>query len=424
MRDQSAFGESSIRWSDLPLEISGRDRNILRALAERVRELAYRPIEEEKAKLWRAHNDLHETRPLIFCDPENGWNEILEPLGCEGELAQMWENRLRKECFWGDRMKDDRVISRFFNVYYAFTDTGWGKSETRVRTTENGSYTWIPALESYDEISALHHPETVVDHAATNRLMDLASDVFDGILEPRLKGLYWWSLGLTYVMVNMRGLERLMVDFYDHPGEVHSMMAFLRDGFLKKIDYLESNDLFTLNNDETYVGSGGFGYTDELPGQGFDGRVKAKDLWGFVESQETVSLSPAMFGEFIFPYQLPLMERFGLTCYGCCEPLHTRWHIIKEAKNIRRVSVSPWADIGSMAEMLGPDYIFSYKPNPAELAVKHPDEKAIRKNLREVIRAAKGCRVEIIMKDNHTLCNNPENITRWCAIAREEAERG
>ncbi len=35
----------------------------------------------------------------------------------------------------------------------------------------------------------------------------------------------------------------------------------------------------------------------------------------------------------------------------------------------------------------------------------------------------KGCRLEIVMKDNHTLGNNPQNATRWCQIAQEEAER-
>jgi hypothetical protein len=31
--------------------------------------------------------------------------------------------------------------------------------------------------------------------------------------------------------------------------------------------------------------------------------------------------------------------------------------------------------------------------------------------------------VELIMKDNHTLGGNPENLVRWVRIAREEIER-
>lgn len=56
--------------------ISRGDNDILRELACKVSELAARPIEDEKQKLWYNHNDLNPTRPLVFCDPEKGWNEI------------------------------------------------------------------------------------------------------------------------------------------------------------------------------------------------------------------------------------------------------------------------------------------------------------------------------------------------------------
>ena len=35
----------------------------------------------------------------------------------------------------------------------------------------------------------------------------------------------------------------------------------------------------------------------------------------------------------------------------------------------------------------------------------------------------RGCRVEVIMKDNHTIRNDPQRVIRWVRIAREEAER-
>jgi hypothetical protein len=31
--------------------------------------------------------------------------------------------------------------------------------------------------------------------------------------------------------------------------------------------------------------------------------------------------------------------------------------------------------------------------------------------------------VELIMKDNHTIGNRPENVVEWCRIAKEEALR-
>ena len=90
-------------------------------------------------------------------------------------------------------------------------------------------------------------------------------------LTVRLKTCWWWTLGMTWTLVNLRGLEQIMFDMVDNPDGLHRLMAFLRDGHLAKLDYLERNGLLSLNNDGTYVGSGGFGWTHELPAAGFDG---------------------------------------------------------------------------------------------------------------------------------------------------------
>ena len=200
-------------------------------------------------------------------------------------------------------------------------------------------------------------------------------------------------------------------------------MSILLKGHMHKLDFLEKNGLLSTNTD-SYIGSGGFGYTAELPADAPDGKnVRLADMWGFSESQETVGISPDLFKEFIFPYQLPLLERFGLNCYGCCEPLDKRWHIVRDIPRLRRVSVSPWANLRAMAENLGNRYVYSLKPNPAYLAVPAIDEDGIRKSLREAMEIARSCRLEVIMKDNNTICNNPENVIRWTRIAKEEAGR-
>jgi hypothetical protein len=208
---------------------------------------------------------------------------------------------------------------------------------------------------------------------------------------------------------------------YDYPDEVHKTMSFLRDGTLNLIDYLENSNLLSLNNDGSYVGSGGFGYTYELPSADFKGKVLSKDMWGFAESQETVGVSPDMFEEFIFPYQFDILKRFGLNCYGCCEAIENRWHLIKEIPNLRRVSVSPWANHSVMANYLKNEFIFSMKPNPSYIAISNPDFETIKRDLKAALKITKDCRVEVIMKDNNTLGNNPDNAIQWVRIAKELA---
>ncbi|MFQ6066243.1 MAG: hypothetical protein ACE5K3_03075 [bacterium] len=425
MTDQTQATLAQKTVSPDKLVIAKKDREILRRLAGRVAELAARPMEDEKRDLWYRHNALETTRPLIFCDPENGWNEIITPeqVECGGELAREWEMILRKEIFWGESMGDDRVIEPYFDVPYVYTESDWGMHETKIGGEDGGSYTWDSPLKSYQDLSKLHFPHIYVDYEATNKVFSLAKKVWGDLLRVRLKGRWWWSLGMTWTLVNLRGLQQIMFDIYDYPNELHQLMSILRDGTLAKLDFLEEKGLLSLNNDGTYVGSGGFGYTRQLPQKDFDGKtVRTRDLWGFCESQETTTFSPDMFAEFIFPYQLPILERFGLNCYGCCEPLDQRWHVVKNTPRLRRVSVSPWANLTDMAEKLGDEYIYSMKPHPGDLAVPSLNEERIRTGLRRALQIIGNCRVEIIMKDNHTIGGNPQNVIRWCQIAREEAE--
>jgi hypothetical protein len=142
-----------------------------------------------------------------------------------------------------------------------------------------------------------------------------------------------------------------------------------------------------------------------------------------LESQETVGVGPDQFAEFVFPYQKAIGERFGMVYYGCCEPLNGRWHVIKNLQNLERVSVSPWANEEAMAEACGTRIVYSRKPSPALISTTVFDEAAIRADLRRTLDVAHGCRLEIIMKDVHTLNNEPDRIARWVRIAREEAEK-
>lgn len=407
------------------LRIGAADRETLRRLAAEVAELAARPAEQGKRDLWYRHNALEPTRPLIFCDPENSWREILPPncLTCEGDLARGWEWHLRREIFWGREMRDDRVIQPFFPIGYVYSETDWGMHEIKIGGEQGGSYVWEAPLKDYAEMPRLRFPRITVDYEATLRHLALANETIGDLLPPRLKTSWFWTLGMTWTLVNLRGLEQIMLDMVDHPDHLHRLMAFLRDGTMARLDFLEQNALFSLNNDGTYVGSGGFGWTRELPAPDFDGAVRCRDLWGFAESQETVGVSPPMFAEFVLPYQIPLLERFGLNCYGCCEPLDTRWRYVQTIPRLRRVSVSPWSDLRRMAENLQDRYIFSWKPNPAYLAMETFEEESVRRILREGMEITRGCCVEVIMKDCHTIRNDPQRVIRWVQIAREEAQR-
>jgi len=423
---QTAAGYSELKSIHTKFHFTKAETDTLRTLAARVGEIAARPIMAEKAKLWTLHNDLKTDTPLVFIDPENGWNEIIRPdtLLSQDPLARGWEMALRKQIYWAEEMKDDKVIESFFDVPYSYSNDGWGLPIIKIGGENGGSYMIKQAIEDYErDFPKLHHPRFTIDPSESERVMDLALRIFDGILTVRRKNVWWWTLGMTWNFIDLRGLEGFLCDLIEEPQWVHRMMNLLCEGKLRMLDELEQGGLLALNTGGTYVGSGGFGFTTELPSEGFDGHVMTKDMWGFCESQETVAVSPDMYGEFICPYYKRVLERFGLNCFGCCEGYDTRWKYTRLLPKLRRISVSPWADWATVPEYLGRDYIASVKLKPTPLASAHMDEEAVRHECRQAVELTKGSICEFIMKDNNTLGGNPRNATRWVEIMREEMDR-
>ena len=220
------------------------------------------------------------------------------------------------------------------------------------------------------------------------------------------------------------------MDMAADPGFVHETLAFIQRGYAHTLDEFESRNLLSLNNDRTYHSSGGNGYTDELPAEGFEpAQVRLRDMWGSAESQEMAQVSPAMHEEFALAYERPLLARLGLTGYGCCEDLTRKLDYVFQIPNLRRISIAPWADVDACAEKVGGRYIYSWKPNPAQL-VGAFDRRAVEAYVRHTVEACldNGCVLEIILKDTHTCENRPERFDEWLGIARgvidEAAEQG
>jgi len=424
---QTAAGLPSIKSMNESLVFEAHEKNRLRELAKRVAGIAALPVQAEKAKLWEKHNGLKTSQPLVFIDPENGWNECIpaDTLSCRTPMARVWEMFLRKQIYWFEVFKDDKVIEPYFDVPHSYSDTGWGVKLDKLGGEKGGAYKVVQAIKDYGEdFPMLHYPKIIIDWEESDKVLELAHDLFDDILTVRRKSIWWWSLGLTWEFINLRGLEDFLCDMIDWPEYVHKLMNLLCEGALNKLDILQKNGFLALNTGGTYVGSGGFGFSHELPGPEHDPqKITTMDMWGFVESQETSSVSPEMYNEFIFPYHKRIAERFGLNCYGCCEGFDLRWKYVKNLPRLRRISVSPWAKWETVGELLGKDYIASIKPNPSYLASAKMDEETVRGDIRKALECSRNGVPELIMKDNNTLGRNPRNAARWVEIAREEIEK-
>jgi len=413
------------------MTIGQQDRLILRDLAKCVAEIAALPEQAEKTRLWTVCNDLKPERAMVYADPQNGWSELDAAwlkLECESDEARAMEFALRRKIMRHEHIPDDFPILSRFNVGVRIKGAGYDDYGLKLGVTrsgqEGGAYRIEPAIKSEKDLGKLHFRPIQIDHEATERAVDKAEDIFGDILDVCKTGKTFWRYGLTRVLVHMRGLDQMMFDMYDNPELLHRLMGFLRYDFMREINLFEREKAISLNNNPDNVnGSGGLSPTTDLPGNDVNADVSVKNCICWGESQETVMVGPDQFDEFVLQYQLPLMERFGLVDYGCCEPLdHKLDLLINKVPHLRWVSVSPWADRELAAEKLGDDYVYVYKPNPSLICSPEPDWEQVEKEIRETLEIASGCPVHIVMKDTNTFCHQPERISRWARAAVRIAE--
>ena len=419
------------RTENSVVSLNRHDKNVLRDLVKRVVEIASLPEQAAKIRLWTACNDLNAERAMVYADPANGWSELEAAwieLQCEDRLLRQWEHRLRCKLLRHEHIPDDFPILNTFDIPTEVTgngedDYGLALKKAHSKCTD-GAYHIEPIINNDKDLQKLHYRPIQINHNTTDQNVDLAKELLGDILDVRKAGKTYWRYGLTRVLIHMHGLEEMMLNMYDNPGLIHRLMGFLRDDFLREIDLFERENAVGLNNKPDNVnGSGGLGPTTSLPGENFDGTPKIENsiCWG--ESQETISVSPRLFDEFVLQYQIPIMERFGLTDYGCCEPLDSRLDLlIAKIPNLRWVAVSPWADREVCRNKIGNKYVYVYKPNPATICSPEPNWDQAERDIRHTLSITKGCSVHIVMKDTSTFCNEPERITRWARMATRIAK--
>jgi len=403
-----------------------KDIRILRELAARVAEIAAKDVQEERCKMWRAHNAFERVRPPVVI--RGGYeDELVEPeLICEDLFFRGHEARLRSKILQ-DSFDDDFIIEPWLTLRARCVlppDGLWGVSATVKRAERHGlAYHVYAALESYDDMKKMKVPSHVIDEAATaedaERLHGAVGDIIAIHVDrgPEWKG---WNADISTNLGYLRGHEQMLYDMMDNPSELHALVSFMRDGILKAQREAEAAGDWTLGEHENQSVAYEKSLADPAPGAE---SVTRRELWGFFSAQEFASVSPELHEEFLLRYQMPIMENFGLTAYGCCEDLTNKIDMLRKIKNLRRISVTPFADAKRCAGQIRGDYICSYRPNPNIMAVEF-DAEAIGKLLRADMGefAANGCFVDICLKDVSTVGGDVGRLVKFAELARSIAE--
>ncbi len=321
---------------------------------------------------------------------------------------------------------DDRVTPDYYPMPYDTHFTLFNIPIKKHNSVGSVGHEFISVVEDLeDDYEKLQETDYGVDMESTMLKKQALEEVFGDILPVRLQMDCLYSVP-TQMIVHFMKMENMMFNIYDYPELFKEMMNRIADDTLAYYRMLEEKRLILPTTRGESLGQGSWCYNRELPGEE-EAKIRpltTRDVWGFMDSQETVGLSPEMFEEFIFPCYKKISEQYGLLSYGCCEPVDPIWeNCISKLENLRKVSISPWCNEEYMGERLkGSKTIFHRKPSPNYLGVGTVlDEEAVRESIRKTMKASEGCKLEITQRDVYTINNDPQKAKRYVDIIKAEA---
>ena len=346
---------------------------------------------------------------------------------CEDTFWHPVESFLRQAIFHSS-FNDDFIFEPWINVDAVYEtpspagDWEWGGIWGLPVTWHggqhglNGAGKWDPPLQDPEDLAKMKVPFHRINEEKTadkyNRINDALGDLITINLD-RGPIYRMWHADIATELAQIRGLEQIMWDMLDRPEWLHQLLSFMRDGILKAHKEAEENGDWGLCDHQNQA----MPYANELQDPVANTyKIARKDLWYYAAAQELTMVGPKQFQEFMLQYQIPIMEKFGLTAYGCCEDLTEKIDLIRNIPNLRRIGVSPFANVAKCAEQIGTDYVISYRPSPADMVSYDWNPQRIREIYKKDFLALRGTCFDITLKDVETVQSDPIRIKEWVKV--------
>jgi len=409
------------------LILPAADVTRLRELAKRKHEIAVLPLMEDRRKLWRDANDLKMSIPPIYIN-EICWNEIQEDslaLHCTHPFSRELEESILQELYCFDHDLGDVIVEDYLENPLVVYDSGFDIDEVvEVATTEFNSDIvsrhFNILIQDINDVEKIKEPKIIIDHERTQQYYEFMCELFDGIIDVVTVGARGlWFTPWDY-LIRVMGVEETMMNLALEPEFIEAVVERYVHCAMVRMQRYREEGIWASNNTAVRVGSGGYGNIsclDEPNNHLTD--CPTTQMWGCGNAQIFSGVSPDMHWQFSLQYEMKWLKQFGVTYYGCCEPLSGKMDIMDRIPNLRKISMSPWSDLNVAAERCRGQYVMSCKPTPAVFAGNSFDENEAKRNIMNILEATKGCSLELIMKDISTLHFRPQILWRWAAIARE-----
>ena len=421
----------------MPYELPATERDYLRTLARRQADIAALPIMERRKALWTAMNDaVPGARPPFAIETWTFDRDFLPGslLQCKSDYGRRLEQSFLRHIRHHELLDDDHVCPDtldmgwhvWCNEFGIAIKTEYVKDAEGVVTGYHFDHPIADLNDGFDRVK----PATFgVDRDATLAEKAFLEETFGDILPVTIQSGTYGNNNITQRLMRLMSMETFFMAMYDCPDVLTELLAMLRDNAKRMALWAEAEGLLVRNNGNQCTCGTCYNFTTLLPQPDADpARVRLRDMWAQMDSQETVGVSPHLFAELILPHYTELAELYGLVYWGCCEPADPIWETsLSRLPNLKAVSISRWADQAYMAEALdGTGIVFSRKPDPNLLGIhRELDEAAWRAEIRNTLAIVtpRSVPLEFVVRDVYSLQGNLAKVGRAVAIAREEIAR-
>ena len=407
------------------------DIEIIRGLAKEFAETAFSQKCFERIERYRAINAKELVRPpvLVFEVP---WGEINSDelkCFCQNDHYRHIEGMMRRDLFQFKYFEGDYTVRPYIASGVAVNNTGTGIAvKEKIINSTSGAYICaheyedvIPDEEALEKVQL---PVITHNQEVTDNNYNFYCELFNNIMPVRLGGVGLYFAAWDWIPI-YHGVNNTLCDLYDRPDFMHKMIEKFTQINEATLDQYEA--LNVLDGDALYIHCTPASTREsDLPNKDIKSqKVLLKDIWIRAMAQIFDVVSPEMHEEFDLKYTKRLFDRCGLAYYGCCEALDKKIYKLKQFKNLRRISITPWADVESAAEQTGGDYVFSYKPNPAFVAGSSFDPEPVRAEITRVLNACKRNKTpcEFVLKDISTVKNDHTRLTKWVETVNAVIEK-
>jgi hypothetical protein len=410
------------------ITLTDDEKTVLRTLGDEMAGIAALPVHAEKARLWTAVNDLKSVRSMVWIN-EIPWHEMNVndelTLQTTNPWARELEQKLRRTIYQWKHFPGDMIVNDYLECPLALHSTDFGIIEdVEIARTDARSDIYSRRfniqIKEPEDISKIKMPTVTHYEKTTAVIYETMCGLFKDIMPVRKVGqTHIWFTPWDY-LIRWWGVQEMMLDLMMRPDMVNAAVERMTDAWMTELDQFIQLNALSLDNNNTRIGSGGYGYISELPGEKYDpAKVLPHNMWGCSNAQIFSQISAEMHWEFALRHEMRWLQRWGVTYYGCCEPLDAKMENIDRIPNLRKISVSPWANLDSIVRDAGEKYVLSVKPSPAIFAGNNWDPGKAREDLEKIMKTTGNCHVELIMKDISTVGYRPERLWEWEKIAME-----